>query len=76
MSVVGKIERRDIMRMKLFGITNLNKKDPDVSNLEKEINVWLEQHPSIKIVDIRQSSNGGSWANTKVFVSIWFEENA
>ncbi len=64
------------MKMKLFGITNLSKKEVDVSNLEKEINVWLEQHPSIKINDIRQSSNGGSWANTKVFVSIWYEEDA
>jgi len=62
------------MKMKLFGITNLNKNEVDVSTLEKEINVWLEQHPSIKIIDIRQSSNGGSWASTKVFVSIWYEE--
>ncbi|MCP4357921.1 MAG: hypothetical protein GY796_07900 [Chloroflexi bacterium] len=64
------------MKMKLFGITNQNRKEVDVSNLEKEINVWLEQHPSIKIIDIKQSSNGGSWANTKVFVSIWYEEVA
>lgn len=61
------------MKMKLFGITNLNKKEVDVSNLEKEINVWLEQHPKIKIIDIEQSSNGGSWSNTKVFISVWYE---
>ncbi len=62
------------MKMKLFGITNRNKREPDVSSLEKEINAWLEQHPSIRVIDIRQSSNGGSWASTKVFVSIWYEE--
>ncbi len=62
------------MKMKLFGITNQNRKEVDVSNLEKEINVWLEQHPSIKIIDIKQSSNGGSWATTKVFISVWYED--
>jgi len=64
------------MKMKLFGIMNRNRKEVDISNLEKEINVWLEQHPSIKIIDIKQSSNGGSWAKTKVFVSVWYEEYA
>ncbi len=64
------------MKMKLFGLTNQNRKAVDVSALEKEINVWLERHPGVEIVDIKQSSNGGSWANTKVFVSIWYEEVA
>jgi len=64
------------MKMRLFGITNKNKKEVDVSDLEKEINAWMEQNPSIKIIDIRQSSNGGSMASTKVFISVWYEENA
>jgi len=46
----------------------------DVSDLEKEVNDWLERHPDIKIVKIKQSSNGGSWMNTKVLLSVWYEE--
>ncbi len=64
------------MKMKLFGLTNQNRKEVNVSVLEKEISVWLERHPGVEIVEIKQSSNGGSWASTKVFVSIWYEEVA
>ncbi len=60
------------MKVRLFGMTNM-KKVLDVSDLEKEVNDWLEQHPDIKIIDVKQSSNGGSWANTKVFLSVWYE---
>ncbi len=54
----------------------MSKNEVDVSDLEKEINIWLEQHPTIKIIDIKQSSNCGRWANTKVFISVWYEEAA
>jgi hypothetical protein len=64
------------MKMKLFGITNKKKKEVDVSDLEKDVNAWMEQNPSIRIIDVRQSSNGGSMANTKVFISVWYEESA
>lgn len=64
------------MKMKLFGITNKKKKEVDVSDLEKDVNAWMEQKPSIRIIDVRQSSNGGSMANTKVFISVWYEESA
>ena len=64
------------MKMRLFGITNKNKKEVDVSDLENDVNAWLEQNPSIRIIDVRQSSNGGSMANTKVFISVWYEESA
>ena len=63
------------MRMKLFGIEN-RAKQLDVSALEVEVNDWLEQHPAIAIVDVRQSSNGGSMMNTKVFISVWYEDAA
>jgi hypothetical protein len=63
------------MKMKLFGITNKKKKEVDVSDLEKDVNAWMEQNPSIRIIDVRQSSNGGSMANTKVFISVWYEES-
>jgi hypothetical protein len=29
--------------------------------LEDEVNAWLEQNPGIKVMDIKQSSSGGSW---------------
>jgi len=64
------------MKMRLFGITNKKKKEVDVSDLEKDVNAWMEQNPSIRIIDVRQSSNGGSMANTKVFISVWYEESA
>ncbi len=64
------------MKMKLFGTINQQKKEVDVSRLEDDVNAWLAQHPDIKIIEIRQSSNGGSWANTKIFVTIWYEAAA
>jgi len=61
------------MKVKIFGFMNTDK-GLDVSDLEKEVNDWLERHPDIKIVKIKQSSNGGSWMNTKVILSVWYEE--
>jgi len=51
----------------------MSKKGLDVLELEGEINAWLEKNPDINVVDIKQSSNGGSMQNTKLFFSIWFE---
>jgi len=45
--------------MKLFGKEN-TKKSLSVLELENEINNWLEEHPNIRIVNIKQSSSGGS----------------
>jgi hypothetical protein len=64
------------MKMKLFGKINTNKKGLDVLDLENDINSWLNENPDIKIIDIKQSSNGGSMQNTKLFFSIWYEGNA
>ena len=61
------------MKMKLFGREN-SKHGLEVLDLEKDVNDWLLQHPKIKIMDIRQSSNGGSWATSKLFVSVWYED--
>ncbi len=61
--------------MKLFGKENL-KKGLIVLDLEKEINNWLEENPNIKIVNIKQSSSGGSLHVTKLFISVWCEEVA
>ncbi len=64
------------MKVKIFASEYKNKKLGVVSEMESEINDWLAQHPNIKIVDIRQSSNGGSLKviDTKLFVTIWYEE--
>jgi hypothetical protein len=61
------------MKTKLFGKINMARHGLDVLELEEEINVWLEQNPNIEIIDIKQSSNGGSMQNTKLFFSIWYE---
>jgi hypothetical protein len=42
--------------------------------LEDEVNAWLAANPGIKIVHIKQSSNGGSFDTSKVFLSVWYEE--
>jgi len=58
------------MKMKLFGKEGSKK----VLGLEEEVNAWLEQHPNIKIIDIRQSASGGSMADTKLYISVWHED--
>ena len=57
------------MKEKLFGKEGSKK----IFDLEEEVNTWLEQHPNIKIVDIRQSASGGSFADTKLYISAWYE---
>jgi hypothetical protein len=47
-----------------------------VGELEDEVNAWLANHPGIKIIHITQSSNGGSFDTSKVFLSVWYEESA
>ena len=61
------------MKTKLFGKINTGKKGLDVLELETEINEWLDKNPDIKIFSIKQSSNGGSMQNTKLFFSVWYE---
>lgn len=61
------------MKIKLFGKEN-SKKGLMVLELEKEINNWLAQNPSIKIIEIKQSASGGSLHVTKLFISVWYEE--
>ena len=43
------------------------------SHLEQEVNAWLESHPGIKIIDIKQSSCGGSLEPAKHIISIRYE---
>jgi len=58
------------MKVKLFGKEGSKK----VLGLEEEVNIWLGQHPNIKIIDIRQSASGGSFADTKLYISVWYED--
>ncbi|UCF15013.1 MAG: hypothetical protein JSW59_16515 [Phycisphaerales bacterium] len=58
------------MKIKLFGKEGSKK----VLGLEAEVNTWLEQHPTIKIIDIRQSASGGSLQDTKLYISVWYED--
>jgi hypothetical protein len=45
-------------------------------DFEDEINTWLAAHPGIRIVEIKQSSNGGSLETTKIVISVWYEPDA
>jgi hypothetical protein len=47
-----------------------------VAALEDEVNAWLAANPGIKIIHTTQSSNGGSFDTSKVFLSVWYEESA
>jgi hypothetical protein len=47
-----------------------------VAALEDEVNDWLADNPGIQIVHVTQSSNGGSFDTSKVFLSVWYEERA
>ena len=41
--------------------------------LEGEINVWMESQPGIKVVDIKQTSCGGSLEPGQHLISVWYE---
>jgi len=43
--------------------------------LEREINLWLEANPNIKIIKIKQNSSGGSLEPTVHLISLWYENN-
>jgi len=44
-----------------------------LNELEQRIDMWLKENPSIKVVDIKQSSAGGSWGPVQLFISVWYE---
>ena len=44
--------------------------------METEINAWLNDHPTIKIVDIKQTASGGSLAGSLWLITVWYEESA
>ena len=58
------------MKMKLFEVVGSEK----VKKIENEVNEWLENNPAVDIKIIKQSTSGGSFADTKFFISIWYEK--
>jgi hypothetical protein len=63
------------MKVKIFAKCGgyFSKSSKISSHLEQEINAWLESNPKIKIIDIKQSSCGGSLEPEKHIISIWHE---
>ena len=64
-----------IMKTKIFAISEgyFRRISKTALSLESEINVWFNANPGIKIIDIKQSSCGGSAEPSKTIVSIWYE---
>ena len=45
------------------------------SQIEQDINHWLENNPKINITNISQSSCGGSFDGEKHVISVWYKED-
>lgn len=45
----------------------------DHMGLEHEVNSWLEHHPDIHVIDIKQCASGGSWSRPQVFITVIYE---
>jgi hypothetical protein len=76
----GIAAKRDYqMKAKFFSATANNYSDqkaayPPGSTLEDEVNAWLLESPSVKVIHIKQSTGGSSfWSAGHVFVSVWYE---
>jgi hypothetical protein len=66
------------MKVKFFSRTGYigSYKTNQHQELEDEVNAWLEQNPDVKIIDIKQSASGGSWARPQFFVTIVYEHSS
>ena len=66
------------METKIFGISQgyFRKISKAAFHLQEEINAWLAANPGIKIIDIKQSSSGGSVEPSNIIISIWYEFEA
>lgn len=68
------------LKVKFFGSTtplktSFSGKDTISQVIESEINTWLLKNPDIDVVEIKQSAAGGSFASTKLLVSVWYRES-
>ena len=59
----------------IFNESTYFKKSTLTSQIEQDINHWLENNPKINITNIKQSSCGGSVDAEKHFISVWYEED-
>jgi len=63
------------MKVKFFIVDGpLKKRGAKLDEFEAAINAWLAAHPTIRIEQVHQSSNGGSLDHTKIVVSVWYRE--
>ena len=65
------------MKVKVFSSKGrmLHKLSRLTSQIEQDINHWLENNPKINITNIKQSSCGGILDAPKHFISVWYEED-
>ena len=74
------------MRVKLFwtnepmkpatGLLGGGRSGRNAQDFEVEINAWLQQHSGIRVLGIKQSASGGSFAGSLWLISVWYEEDA
>jgi hypothetical protein len=62
--------------MKSGGFLGSGPTGKNAQDFEAEINDWLQDNPTIKIMDIRQSASGGSYFGSLWLISVWYEEGA
>ena len=65
------------MKVKLFGSDNpFGKKGRNLLDLESGINSWLEKKPAMKVIGIEQSAHWGSFTDSRLLISVWYEESS
>ena len=65
------------MKVKVFSSKGklLHKLSRLTSQIEQDINHWLENNPKINITHIKQSPCGGIFDAEKHLISVWYEED-
>jgi hypothetical protein len=58
------------------GLLRMGRTGGHAVELEQEINQWLARHPNIRVVEIKQSASGGSFADSLWLILIWYEEQS
>ncbi len=69
------------MQFKLFIKANpLARKGENHVALERDINIWLNENPGVKIIHIAQSASGGGGGagsvyaiGSAIYISVWYE---
>jgi hypothetical protein len=68
------------LKVKFFGSINpmslsFSGEESFSTKIEDEINKWLRLNPNIDVVEIKQSASGGSFASSKLVVSVWYRDS-